>query len=287
MIRNSLITTWARFEESMKNHFGPLKYKDPNEALSKLLQLGTVKDDQREFEKLINRVTDIPDSLLISFYISRLKQHLQRELLVSKPTIEARFDDQADTVAGTSAGLKANKVVNDGDDSESSDTVTSTSNSESSSEVKVLSWVQQVIDVESTYDNDVRDQASELETKMLVEGKQDEAKVVVVADEQNSDKPYVLKGNGVIVTIVELSHRGWRPDACCSKTWCETYPKVMEKMVRWLDDKIPRSQIPTLRKDLLGVARFPRWMEAKVVSFEDESENGEDFSYSKCLLLLM
>ncbi|GJZ89850.1 RNA-directed DNA polymerase, eukaryota, reverse transcriptase zinc-binding domain protein [Tanacetum coccineum] len=51
----------------------------------------------------MNRVTDIPDSLLISFYISRLKLNLQHELLVSRPTtlgdafsltriIEARFE---------------------------------------------------------------------------------------------------------------------------------------------------------------------------------------------------
>ncbi|GJT90622.1 DUF4219 domain-containing protein [Tanacetum coccineum] len=38
------------------------------------------------FEKLMNRVTDIPDSLLISFYISGLKLNLQHELLVSRPT---------------------------------------------------------------------------------------------------------------------------------------------------------------------------------------------------------
>ncbi|GJZ93689.1 hypothetical protein Tco_0665892 [Tanacetum coccineum] len=52
---------------------------------------------------LMNRVTDIPDSLLISFYISGLKLNLQHELLVSRPTtlgdvfslariIEARFE---------------------------------------------------------------------------------------------------------------------------------------------------------------------------------------------------
>nr|GEX67618.1 ubiquitin-60S ribosomal protein L40 [Tanacetum cinerariifolium] len=49
--------------------------------------------------------------------------------------------------------------------------------------------------------NDARDQASELETKVLVDGKQDDAKVVKVvglADEQNSDEPNVLGGNGVI-----------------------------------------------------------------------------------------
>ncbi|GKE44748.1 hypothetical protein Tco_1472032, partial [Tanacetum coccineum] len=74
------------------------------------------------------------------------------------------------------AGLKANNVVIDGDD-----------------EVKVLNWVHQAIDVENTSDNDARDQASELETKVLVDGKQDDAKVVGMAEEQNSDEPNVLE----------------------------------------------------------------------------------------------
>ncbi|GKF92590.1 retrotransposon-related protein, partial [Tanacetum coccineum] len=93
----------ARFEESVKNRFGPSKYEDSKGALSKLLQLGTVEDYQREFKKLMNKVTDIPESLLISFYISGLKLNLQHELLVSRPTMlgdafsltritEARFE---------------------------------------------------------------------------------------------------------------------------------------------------------------------------------------------------
>ncbi|GJW97740.1 hypothetical protein Tco_0179548 [Tanacetum coccineum] len=56
----------------------------------------------------MNRVTDISENLLISFYISGLKPTLQRELLVSKPTslgeafslariIEARLEDQSPT----------------------------------------------------------------------------------------------------------------------------------------------------------------------------------------------
>ncbi|PWA58030.1 hypothetical protein CTI12_AA406450 [Artemisia annua] len=105
MTRNGLITDWARFEESVKNRFGPSKYEDPQGALSKLLQTGTVAAYQAEFEKLMNRVTNISETLLISFYISGLKLYLQRELLVSKPTTlgdafslsrvtEARFDDQ-------------------------------------------------------------------------------------------------------------------------------------------------------------------------------------------------
>ncbi|GJR04995.1 ty3-gypsy retrotransposon protein [Tanacetum coccineum] len=87
MLRNGLITTWDRLVESVKSRFGPSKYKDPQGALSKLLQLGTVEDYQREFEKLMNRVTDIPNSLLISFYILRFKLNLQHELLVSRPTM--------------------------------------------------------------------------------------------------------------------------------------------------------------------------------------------------------
>ncbi|GJV42814.1 ty3-gypsy retrotransposon protein [Tanacetum coccineum] len=107
MSRNGLITTWARFEKSVKNRFGSSKYEDPRGSLSKLLQLGTVEDYQREFEKLMNRVTDIPDSLRISFYISRLKLNLQHEMLVSSPTTlgdafsiaritEARFEATAE-----------------------------------------------------------------------------------------------------------------------------------------------------------------------------------------------
>ncbi|GKB12118.1 hypothetical protein Tco_0846041 [Tanacetum coccineum] len=107
--RNGLIIDWERFKESVMNRFGPSKYEDPQGALSKLLQLGIVEDYQGEFGKLMNWVMDIPDSLFISYYISRLKLHLQRELLVSKPTtlgdvfslIKARFDDQAAPVAGT------------------------------------------------------------------------------------------------------------------------------------------------------------------------------------------
>ncbi|GKF37197.1 hypothetical protein Tco_0113955, partial [Tanacetum coccineum] len=47
-------------------------------------------------------------------------------------------------------------------------------------------------------------------------------------------------------------------------------PESPGKMVRWLDEEIPRNRIPILKRDLLGVARFPRWVEAKVDSPEDE-----------------
>ncbi|GJS48609.1 hypothetical protein Tco_0598730 [Tanacetum coccineum] len=57
----------------------------------------------------MNRVTDVSEGLLISFYISGLKPVIQRELLVLKPTslddafslvrvTEARLDDQGPNV---------------------------------------------------------------------------------------------------------------------------------------------------------------------------------------------
>ncbi|GJW95811.1 hypothetical protein Tco_0505997 [Tanacetum coccineum] len=54
--------------------------------LSKLLQMGMVAEYHDEFEKLINRVTEISESLLTSFYISGLKLTLSIELLRAMPT---------------------------------------------------------------------------------------------------------------------------------------------------------------------------------------------------------
>ncbi|GJT95895.1 hypothetical protein Tco_1091413 [Tanacetum coccineum] len=120
MTRNKLITTWDGFLESVQNRFGPCKYEDPQGALSKLLQKGTVAQYQSEYEKLMNRVTDVSEGLLISFDISGLKPAIQRELLVSKPAslgdafslarvTEARLEDQVTLT--TSSGLVSSSQV--------------------------------------------------------------------------------------------------------------------------------------------------------------------------------
>ncbi|GJY58212.1 hypothetical protein Tco_0458104 [Tanacetum coccineum] len=124
MKQNRFITNRDAFLDSVKNRFGLSKYEDPQGALSKLLQIGTVAQYQSEFEKLMNRVTNISENLLISFYVSGLKLNLQRELLVAKPTnlgdafalarvTEARLDyqrvsiiSQATTVASEGGSQK-------------------------------------------------------------------------------------------------------------------------------------------------------------------------------------
>ncbi|GKB56241.1 hypothetical protein Tco_0912427, partial [Tanacetum coccineum] len=65
--------------------------QDAEYALSKLLQMGTVENYQREFEMLIKRVM-IPESLLKSFYIFGLKLDLQCLLLRTNPkTLDEAF----------------------------------------------------------------------------------------------------------------------------------------------------------------------------------------------------
>ncbi|GJW41726.1 polypyrimidine tract-binding protein homolog 3 [Tanacetum coccineum] len=79
-------------------------------ALSKLLQMGTVAEYESEFVIHANRVTGISANLLKSFFISRLKLKLQRELFRSRPTTlgeafsfariaEAHFEDKRSTIA--------------------------------------------------------------------------------------------------------------------------------------------------------------------------------------------
>ncbi|GKE92370.1 hypothetical protein Tco_1573465 [Tanacetum coccineum] len=60
--------------------------RDTKDALSKLLQIGTVAEYESKFVILANRVTGISENLLKSFYISGLKPTLQCALLRSNPT---------------------------------------------------------------------------------------------------------------------------------------------------------------------------------------------------------
>ncbi|GJX62231.1 ty3-gypsy retrotransposon protein [Tanacetum coccineum] len=95
-----------RIVRTRENRFG-LQYEDPQVSYL-ICSTWSVEDYQNEFEKLMNRVVDIPETLLISFYISGLKLLIQRELLVAKPVTlgyafslsrvtASRLDDQAST----------------------------------------------------------------------------------------------------------------------------------------------------------------------------------------------
>lgn len=85
MKRNNMVSTWEKFLDSVKLRFGLSQFEDPLGALCKLLQRGSVAEYQATFEKLMNCVTGVFETHLISYYVSGLKPSLQRELLISKP----------------------------------------------------------------------------------------------------------------------------------------------------------------------------------------------------------
>ena len=50
------VVTWELFEEELWARFGPTECEDFDEALSKVWQIGSLRDYQKEFERLGNRV---------------------------------------------------------------------------------------------------------------------------------------------------------------------------------------------------------------------------------------
>ncbi|GKC51157.1 hypothetical protein Tco_1073902 [Tanacetum coccineum] len=207
--------------------------------------MGTVAEYHNEFEILINRVTRISEGLLKMFYISGLKPTLRCALLRSNPTTlgkdfslacaaeacftnlqfwellrsnpttlrdsffraritEGHFEDENNQVVDDNVDEEGKNVedqqVSEGDDDTNNDDV---------------GYMRQPIEDESWFlaheidypnnNNDTRDQASKLETKVLVDSKQDDAKVVGVTNEQNSDEPNMLIRTLHILALLVMS----------------------------------------------------------------------------------
>lgn len=51
---------WKDFEKEIMNWFGPSEYTDHDEALSRIKQSGSLREYQKKFEQLANRVHDWP-----------------------------------------------------------------------------------------------------------------------------------------------------------------------------------------------------------------------------------
>ena len=84
--RNNLLASWPEFVTAVRHRFGPAIFEDFEGNLSKLSQNGPVSDFQAAFEDLMNKVTEISEPLLISFFITGLKPAIRRELLFNRPS---------------------------------------------------------------------------------------------------------------------------------------------------------------------------------------------------------
>ena len=77
---------WPDFFQLLLHRFGPSAFDDFTGALTKLRQIGTVKEYQTEFEKLANHTKGLPNDFYRSCFISGLKDAITLRSKCSVPT---------------------------------------------------------------------------------------------------------------------------------------------------------------------------------------------------------
>ncbi|KAA8535341.1 hypothetical protein F0562_030344 [Nyssa sinensis] len=77
--------TWEDFEDELWSRFGPTECEDFDEALSRIKQVGSLREYQREFEKLGNRVRGWTQKALVGTFMGELKAELSNGIRMFKP----------------------------------------------------------------------------------------------------------------------------------------------------------------------------------------------------------
>ena len=76
---------WKDFEKEVLIRFGPTGYIDYDEALSRIKQIGSLRDYLVQFERLSTQVQGWSEKALIGTFTGGLKPELSKEVKVSKP----------------------------------------------------------------------------------------------------------------------------------------------------------------------------------------------------------
>ena len=77
--------TWAVFAEELWARFGPTECEDFDEALSRVKQGGSLRDYQKEFERLGNRVQGWTQKALVGTFMGGLKPEIADGIRMFKP----------------------------------------------------------------------------------------------------------------------------------------------------------------------------------------------------------
>lgn len=77
--------TWTEFIEELWARFGPTECEDFDEVLSKIRLVGSLRDYQKEFERLGNRVQGWTQCALVGTFIGRLKPEIADGIRMFKP----------------------------------------------------------------------------------------------------------------------------------------------------------------------------------------------------------
>ena len=76
---------WSEFTQAVLHRFGPTDYKDPSEALTRLRQTSTVNIYQTKFEKLSQRIDNLPENYLVGCFIAWLCDEIRLDVKVKQP----------------------------------------------------------------------------------------------------------------------------------------------------------------------------------------------------------
>lgn len=77
--------TWEVFVEELWSRFGPTDCDDFDESLSKIRQVGSLRDYQREFERLGNKVKGWTQKALVGTFMGGLKTEISDGIRMFKP----------------------------------------------------------------------------------------------------------------------------------------------------------------------------------------------------------
>jgi hypothetical protein len=77
--------TWDIFQEELWARFGPTECEDFDEALSKVKQERSLREYQKEFERLGNRVHGWPQKALVGTFMGGLKPEITDDIRMFKP----------------------------------------------------------------------------------------------------------------------------------------------------------------------------------------------------------
>ncbi|RVW24821.1 hypothetical protein CK203_112252 [Vitis vinifera] len=79
------VVTWELFEEELWARFGPTECEDFDEALSKVRQIGSLRDYQKEFERLGNWVHGWSQKALVGSFMGGLRSEISETIRMFKP----------------------------------------------------------------------------------------------------------------------------------------------------------------------------------------------------------
>ncbi|KAA8544487.1 hypothetical protein F0562_022473 [Nyssa sinensis] len=80
------VMTWQEFCDGLHARYGPSQFQDFFGELIKLQQVGSVRDYQTRFEKLLSKAGHLPQNRQVSCFISGLKDTIRADVLSGRPT---------------------------------------------------------------------------------------------------------------------------------------------------------------------------------------------------------